>query len=92
MMVLVTNIAVAIPQHTNFLPMEDSYYPLRGETAVYGADITAIKPYRQAIVVDNPSNLSGNFMGSTDILICVLLFGVYFAFTHKRSQTRNIDL
>jgi hypothetical protein len=77
----------------NFLPMEDSYYLQREDAAVYGASITTNQPYRPTVTVNNNHpRLSGDFIGSTDILICVMLFGVYFAFTHKRSQTRNIDL
>ncbi|MDR1809974.1 MAG: hypothetical protein LBR34_06195 [Prevotella sp.] len=91
-LILVTNFAAASTP-TNFLPMEDSYYLLREDVAFYGASIsTTGKSYRPIITVDSRPRLYGDFIDSSDILICVMLFGIYFAFTHKRSQTRNIDL
>lgn len=75
---------------TNFLPLEDGYFVIRDEV-VYGASIEAIKPYRQPVMINNTASSRDSF-GSTDLLICLLLLGVYFAFTHKKSKTRNIDL
>ncbi|GAB6012743.1 hypothetical protein [Viscerimonas tarda] len=86
--VLVANLAIAVTP-TSFLPKEDGYYMLRDDAA-YGASIESIKPFRQPLTINNHE--SPIFLGSTDVLICVLLLGVYFAFTHKKSQTRNIDL
>jgi hypothetical protein len=84
--------ANAVPS-TNFLPLEDGYSVLRDDNAdIYGASVTSIKPHRQALITNSRTNLQDSFLGSTDVLICVLLLGIYTAFTHKRSQTRNIDL
>ena len=87
LMVIPLNASVS----TNFLPMEDGYFMLRDEV-VYGASIESTKPYRQPVMLNNRASLSKNSFGSTDVLLCVLLLGVYFVFTHKKSKTRNVDL
>ncbi|MFR9165318.1 MAG: hypothetical protein ACLVKO_03445 [Dysgonomonas sp.] len=75
---------------TSFLPMEDEYFSVR--KPVYGASIDNIKPYKQPIAsLDAEKTTLGYDFGSKDILVCILLFGVYFFFVRKRSGTRNAD-
>ena len=90
MLVLVASTTVAVAW-TSFLPMEDGYFTSRDDV-VYGASIESTKPYRQPLTTGDKTTASKEPFGSVDILICVLLIGVYFAFTHKKTQTRNIDL
>lgn len=77
---------------TNFLPLEDGLFVNRNNEVVYGASIDATKPYRQPVAMIGGNDTAYPSFGSTDILICILLLGVYFIFTHRRSQTRNIDI
>jgi len=75
---------------TSFLPMGDSYAATRN-VEEYGATVENIKPYRQTMPLET-TELSGYSFGSTDILICIILFGVYVMFAHKRSNSRSAGL
>lgn len=70
---------------TSFLPMEDGKSSVRLST--YGASIENIKPYRQPLAIEVPA--SSNFpFGSQDILLALLLAGVYVYFSRRRAKTR----
>jgi len=78
-----------IPTPTSFLPMGDSYAASRnGE---YGATIENIKPYRQTMPLES-AEFAGYGFGSTDIFICVILFGIYIVFVQRKSKSRCAGL
>jgi len=70
---------------TSFLPMEDQLSSVR--RPVYGASIENIKPYRQIIPVESKKTFSYDF-GSKDVLLGVLLLGVYVVLVRKRGKAR----
>lgn len=72
----------------SFLPMEDELSSVR--RPVYGMSIENIKPYRQAVPVEAEESRTYNF-GSKDILLCVLLLGVYVVFIQKKRQSRGMS-
>ncbi|NDW18181.1 hypothetical protein D0T53_04515 [Dysgonomonas sp. 216] len=88
-LILLPILTYASPASTNFLPIGDSYASSRNEDC--GATVENIKPYRETVSLEK-SELTSYTFGSTDIFICVILLGVYFAFQHKKSGSRNAGL
>lgn len=77
------------PAPVSFLPLGDSYSTSRNSE--YGATIENVKPFRQAMPMEDTETVHRSF-GSTDIFICIILFGIYIVFAQKKSKSRNAGL
>lgn len=73
----------------SFLPMEDELSSVR--RSVYGMSIEDIKPYRQTVPLEASEVASPYKFGSKDVLLFVMLLGVYIIFVQKRGKTRSVS-
>lgn len=73
----------------SFLPMEDELSSVR--RSVYGVSIEDIKPYRQTVPLEAEDASSAYTFGSKDILLFLMLLGVYVVFVQKRGRTRSVS-
>lgn len=82
---VLTSLFAANAAPTSFLPMEDEKSSVR--LSMYGASIENIKPYRQPLSIEVPESSTFPF-ASKDILLALLLVGVYVYFNRRRAKTR----
>lgn len=82
---ILTSLFTVSAAPTSFLPMEDGMSSVR--LSMYGASIENIKPYRQPLSIEVPERSIFPF-GSKDILLALLLAGVYVYFNRRRAKTR----
>jgi len=90
LIIMFSALFVNAANHVNFLPMEDNMSTVRNEA--FGASVDNIRPYRQTLPLEKEDKLSESGFGSTDVLLFVLLIGVYVLFSRRKSASRNAGI